>query len=617
MDLDHDVRQAASKPLRSLLVVCALGIPLIACGSPVRTAAGGRVKSVPLDSIPLLKRSADEMIRMKRLDDALSLYRRIVRGSPGDLGAAITLADLFSWTGDYDHAAAVYRDVIEQDSLNLAAIKGLARVMRWATRYREAERFYGRALRVEPEDIDALIGMAMTYAQQRNFELALRHIDRARKASPENPEVLRMRGDILAWGERFTEAEESYMEALRLDPVSAEAYRSLGDLYRWAGKYVRAADALKRAHQLDGRNPDVLIALADASIDAGLYRQAEETVRELFALDPNNPHGYEVLRRLDSRNSVEYAQLINGYAKPAFLLISNIVVGLYFWKRRDRLSARGRNVMKWFYRIWPALALGWIAVFVLVRVPGMWWGDIMTETAEFATLAVWMIAFVTLVWLTRDRQRERGKAVLAIGAHPDDIELGCGGTLSRYREMGFRVYGLVVTSGEAGNPYSNDRVDRRREAEDGASILGLDGLWVYRFRDSALYAEINEIKDVIESKIRETGADIIITQSPFDVHQDHKAVFEATKIAARGDKTILCYEDVSSEAHFTANYFVNITGYLEDKISAVCAHRTQRGKTYMNPENISGRAAHRGLQTGVRHAEAFVLYRGCDLWPSS
>ena len=60
--------------------------------------------------------------------------------SPHDLGAAITLADLFSWTGEYDRAVTVYRDVIEQDPLNLAAIKGLARVLRWATRYVEAER---------------------------------------------------------------------------------------------------------------------------------------------------------------------------------------------------------------------------------------------------------------------------------------------------------------------------------------------------------------------------------------------------------------------------------------------------------------------------------------------
>ena len=116
-------------------------------------------------------------------------------------------------------------------------------------------------------------------------------------------------------------------------------------------------------------------------------------MKDLFALDPNSSHGYEILRRLDSRSSLEYAQLINGYAKPGFLILSNLVIGLYFWKRRDRLNARGRRVMKWFYRVWPVLAMAWIAVFFLARVPGVWGGDIMTETAEFATLAIWMLAF--------------------------------------------------------------------------------------------------------------------------------------------------------------------------------------------------------------------------------
>jgi LmbE family N-acetylglucosaminyl deacetylase len=93
-------------------------------------------------------------------------------------------------------------------------------------------------------------------------------------------------------------------------------------------------------------------------------------------------------------------------------------------------------------------------------------------------------------------------------------------------------------------------------------------------------------------------------------------VFEATKIAARGDRSLLCYEDVSTEAHFAANYFVDITDYLGDKVRVVQAHRTQRQKSYMSPENITGRALHRGMQTGVRYAEAFLLYKGVDLWPS-
>lgn len=571
----------------------------------------------PTDSIRLLRDRANSLIHDNKLDDALRIYKRITLAVPHDLGAAITLADLYAWTGDYDRAVARYRDVLDHDSLNLAGLKGLARVMRWSTRYSEAEQCYAAVLRVEPDDIDALVGMALTYAQQRNFEVALQVINRAFERSPRNAALFKTRGDILAWGNQFKAAEENYLAALRLDPRSEDVYRSLGDLYHWAGKSSDAINALKKAHELNQKDADVLVTMANVYLDAGMLKQSEETLKALFGLDPNSMRGFDILRRLDARNSIDYAAIINGYAKPAFLLTSNIIVGLYFWRKRERFRMRSHPLMMCVYRLWPVLAALWIMLFLLARTTGFPQGEMMTGIAEFGTMVVWMIAFITLVWVTRTQQREAGKAILAIGAHPDDIELGCGGTLSRYKEHGYKVFGLVITSGEAGNPYTNECIDRCKEAEHGASILGLDGIWVYHFKDRSLYAQINDIREVIEGKIRETGADIIITQSPYDTHQDHKAVFEATNIAARGNKTLMCYEDVSTGPHFAANYFVDITDFMEDKISAIQAHRTQKEKPYMDAERISGRAAHRGLQTGVRYAEAFLLYRGHDLWPSS
>jgi LmbE family N-acetylglucosaminyl deacetylase/tetratricopeptide (TPR) repeat protein len=595
------------------------GTPTRGVLRPTGTIVAGdaRVTAAPLDSIPALRRIGDAMIRSQNLGEALPIYRRIAMAVPHDLGASITLADLYAWTGDYDHAVALYRDVVAVDPVNLAGLKGLARVMRWATRYSEAEVQYAAVLHVEPDDIDALIGMAITEAQERNFESALAYIDRAKAKSPSNIEVIRTRGDILAWSNHFSEAEEAYVEALALDPSSGEVYRSLGDLYRWAGRYASASDAFMKARALDPRNPGILVSLANVSIDAGLTRQAEQALKDLFAVDPNNAYGYDILRRLESRNRIDYAAIIDGYAKPVVLLLSNLIIGYYFWRRKERLAKRSPYLARFMYILWPALAGLWGVLFLVSRATGLWGTNIITGAAEFGTVLVWMVAFIALVWYTRGEQQANGKSILAIGAHPDDIELGCGGTLSRYKDMGYAVYGLVVTSGEAGNPHTNEKVDRRAEAEKGASVLGLDGIWIYRFKDTVLYSQMNEIKDVIEEKIRETKADIIITQSPHDIHQDHKAVFEATKIAARGNKTLLCYEDVSTEAHFAANYFVDITDFMEDKIRAVQAHRTQNEKPYMHPEKINGRAAHRGLQTGVKYAEAFLLYKGMDLWPSS
>jgi LmbE family N-acetylglucosaminyl deacetylase/cytochrome c-type biogenesis protein CcmH/NrfG len=569
-----------------------LGIPLANAsglqipGAPhPRSAAGPAItaapRTIPVDSLAAYRALGEHLIREQHLDQALAVFRRIAASVPGDRGATITLADLYSWTGDYDHAIALYRDAVDQDSVNLAAWKGLARVMRWATRYVEAEQCYARVLSIEPQDIDGLLGMAQLFAQQRDLERALGFLELANTIAPDNPEILLTRGDILAWGNQFTKAEASYRALLRIDPGSSPACRSLGDMYAWMGRPTQAAEMYRKAHRLDPQNADFLVKLANASIDAGRAGDAEEAVRALFALDPNN-----------------------------------VVLGLYFRSRKDRLRKHGGRYWRVAYYAWPVLAGLWVMIFLVAANTGLTQVVGLAEVAEFTTLVVWMVAFVTLVWMTRTQHQSRNKVILAIGAHPDDIELGCGGTLSRYNELGYKVYGLVMTTGDEGNPYVNEGVSRRGEAESGATIMGLDRLWVYNLKDTQLGSQINEMKNIIEEKIRLTCAEIIVTQSPHDVHQDHRAVFEATKIAARGDRSLLCYEDVSTEAHFAANYFVDITDYLGDKVRAVQAHRTQKEKSYMSPENITGRALHRGMQTGVRYAEAFLLYKGVDLWPS-
>jgi LmbE family N-acetylglucosaminyl deacetylase/tetratricopeptide (TPR) repeat protein len=584
--------------------------------SPAGTAISPAPRPIPVDSLAALRALGERSIREQHLDQALAVFRRIAASVPGDRGATITLADLYSWTGDYDHAIALYRDAVDQDSVNLAAWKGLARVMRWATRYVEAEQSYARVLSIEPLDVDALLGMAQLFAQQRDLERALGYLERANRIAPDNPEILLTRGDILAWGNQFTKAEASYRALLRIDPGSSPACRSLGDMYAWMGRPTQAAEMYRKAHELDPQNPDFLVKLANASIDAGRPGEAEEAVRALFSLDPNSTSAYQILRRVEARQSMDYAAVVNNYAKPVFLILSNVVLGLYFRSRKERLRKHGGRYWRVAYYAWPVLAGVWLIIFLVAANTGFARVVGLPEVAEFTTLVVWMVAFVTLVWMTRTQHQVRNKVILAIGAHPDDIELGCGGTLSRYNELGYKVYGLVMTTGEEGNPYVNEGVSRRGEAESGAMVMGLDRLWVYNLKDTQLGSQINEMKNIIEEKIRLTCAEIIVTQSPHDVHQDHRAVFEATKIAARGDRSLLCYEDVSTEAHFAANYFVDITDYLGDKVRAVQAHRTQRQKSYMSPENITGRALHRGMQTGVRYAEAFLLYKGVDLWPS-
>ncbi len=115
--------------------------------------------------------------------------------------------------------------------------------------------------------------------------------------------------------------------------------------------------------------------------------------------------------------------------------------------------------------------------------------------------------------------------ILAIGAHPDDIELGCGGTLLQHVAAGDVVSMLVVTKGEVG---PGDTALRIAEQEDACRVLGIDKLMWGSLPDCSVSLHELALVHLIESAIGETRADVIYTHSIDDSHQDHRAVALAT-----------------------------------------------------------------------------------------
>ena len=114
--------------------------------------------------------------------------------------------------------------------------------------------------------------------------------------------------------------------------------------------------------------------------------------------------------------------------------------------------------------------------------------------------------------------------VLAIGAHPDDIELGVGGTLIRHISRGDRVTFLVMTRGELG---IHEDASRSGEQLRAAEAMGAELLWG-GFRDGAVPSGAEAIT-VIDEAILRTEASLVYTHAPDDTHQDHRS----TSIASR------------------------------------------------------------------------------------
>ncbi|MDD1721410.1 MAG: PIG-L family deacetylase [Euryarchaeota archaeon] len=200
------------------------------------------------------------------------------------------------------------------------------------------------------------------------------------------------------------------------------------------------------------------------------------------------------------------------------------------------------------------------------------------------------------------------KIILAIGAHPDDCELGCYATLAYHKHNGDVVHLLVLSKGEAGGPGAR-RVDECKKA---AHLLGADSITIESLHDRMITNDYRTI-EVIKAKVNELQPDRIYTHSPHDNHQDHRNAALATMTLYRHVNDILLYESPSVSLDFTPRVFVNITSFFNVKIEALKLHETQNDKYYIRTEAIAGLAEYRAFQAGMlatrnhSKAEAFDL----------
>ena len=200
-----------------------------------------------------------------------------------------------------------------------------------------------------------------------------------------------------------------------------------------------------------------------------------------------------------------------------------------------------------------------------------------------------------------------GKSVLAVGAHPDDIELGCGGTLARHVAAGDQVTMLVVTRGEEG---PGDVVQRVIEQNRAVDVLGVHTLiWGSGITDCKVSLHELELVHLIEDAIRRVGATIVYTHSPNDSHQDHRAVALCTMGAARWISTVLCYEAPSS-LQFSPTAYVDISDSLDKKIDAVLCHVSQaEASKKVSAERVRSSAVYYGHACLRTYAEGFEPVR--------
>jgi LmbE family N-acetylglucosaminyl deacetylase len=204
-------------------------------------------------------------------------------------------------------------------------------------------------------------------------------------------------------------------------------------------------------------------------------------------------------------------------------------------------------------------------------------------------------------------QAEVDVRVLAIGAHPDDVELGCGGALVRHSARGDDIAVLVMTRGERGVFEQRSRFAEQRRA---ARILGAELHWGPFVDGEVTFGP--EVVRTIDDAIDASGAEVVYTHAPDDSHQDHRATSQASLAAARRLSSVLFYETPSTQ-RFHPTVFLDVTDELESKLALVRSHTSQIDRDGpVDVEALVAQARFRGSQSRIRHAEAFEV--GRFLW---
>lgn len=225
------------------------------------------------------------------------------------------------------------------------------------------------------------------------------------------------------------------------------------------------------------------------------------------------------------------------------------------------------------------------------------------------------------------------KTILAVGAHPDDIDFGCAGSVAAWVKDGVEVYYLIITDGSKGSSdrsiSSQDLVKlRQREQRDAAKQLGVAGIEFLPYEDGTLEVTEKLKRDIVKA-IRVCRPDTVITFDPtmvysvehgFINHPDHRAAAQATLDAvfplARDHLSFPDLLEQGLEPHKVStlllmnfnqqNFGMNISETIEQKMAALAAHASQMEDLAGTQDTMRSLAADVGARYGYSYGEAFL-----------
>jgi LmbE family N-acetylglucosaminyl deacetylase len=211
--------------------------------------------------------------------------------------------------------------------------------------------------------------------------------------------------------------------------------------------------------------------------------------------------------------------------------------------------------------------------------------------------------------IARDSKSSKKKNVIVFGAHPDDFEVGCSGTILKYlKDINLKIYVMS-------DRYEDGKMRNLKEKDKSFKILGLTKVpcKVYDIPTRIFHDHRSKIRNILYDIATKTEVDVVFTPPIHDIHQDHIVLADEVLRLFR-EKTVFGYEVIRSGYDFMPNLHVKLSKKIVDlKIEASQSYKSQWSTTksggyYFSKDVMKGLMRARGAQFGLEYAEAFEIY---------
>lgn len=202
--------------------------------------------------------------------------------------------------------------------------------------------------------------------------------------------------------------------------------------------------------------------------------------------------------------------------------------------------------------------------------------------------------------------------ILVLSPHPDDAELGAGGTIARFIEEGKEVYYVAFSSCEKSIPQGLPGNALTVECQNSTKLLGIspDKLILLDYEVRTFPAYRQQILENLVEFNEKVKPDLILVPSSSDTHQDHQTIYNEALRAFKKTSSIWGYEHPWNNLTFTTDIFVKLAErHIAKKIEALSQYKSQDFRSYFEEKYIRALAYTRGIQVDFPFAETFELIR--------